>query len=183
VSDEPTPGAAKRPLCGKHGEEWLEWLTAKQPPGAVMLVGQAAADLTARSVADRQARRAEEWRQVCRQQTEMIARFCAEGRNCGPSTPERVLALPMPDSSVGATTVRGYLCQVLATLWHEGESFSYYRPFVGSYDRGSMDQELIDALEDSGQFGLSKDPRNSGSSEDKARGLIAAAIRLLGEGR
>lgn len=180
MSDEPTPEAAKRPLCGKHGEEWLEWLTAKQPPGPVMLVGQAAADLTARSVADRQARRAEEWRGVCRQQTEMIARFCAEGRNCGPSTPERVLALPMPDSSIGATTVRGYLCQVLAALWRQGELFNPSRPFGRDGSYGYMDEELIIALEDSGQFGLSK---HSDSSEDKARKLIAAAIRYLGETR
>lgn len=181
MSDEPTPEATKRPLCGKHGEEWSEWLTAKQPAGPVMLVGQAAADLTARGVMERQARRAEEWRGVCRQQTEMIARFCAEGRNCGPSTPERVLALPMPASSIGATTVRGYLCQVLATLWRQGESFNPGRPFGRDSSYGYMDEELIIALEDSGQFGL---PRHSGyDGEDKARGLIAAAIRHLGEAR
>ncbi len=169
----------KRPLCGKHGEEWSAWLDYRLPPGPVMLVGQAGADLTARGVMERQELRSERWRDTIRSSQLLITEACAAGLSCGPSTPDRVLALQMPDSSIGATTVRAYLARVLGELFRRGESFSPSRPFGGDRSYGFMDEELIIALEDSGQFGLSK--HSDYDKERKARKLIADAIRRLGE--
>lgn len=42
---------------------------------------------------------------------------------------ESVLDLPIEGNDVDATTVRGYLLELLATLWRQGEAFSSKRPF------------------------------------------------------
>jgi hypothetical protein len=42
---------------------------------------------------------------------------------------QTVLDLPIEENDVDATTVRGYLLELLATLWQQGEGFSSKRPF------------------------------------------------------
>lgn len=165
----------KRKLCGKHGEERMEWLTARQPAGPVMLVGQAAADFTARGIQERQRNRAEAWRQTCRDQAELIERICAGERNCGPSTPERVLAVEVSRDGVTAQTVREFLSAVLLKLLHQGDAFS---PYFGPYGE-RWDDLVTEALEVSGQFGLAQ--LNDMERWQKGRRLLDDAIRLLGK--
>ena len=47
-------------------------------------------------------------------------------------TPQQLLDLPLPENDSGASTVRGYLVALLATLWREEEGFSGKRPFGNS---------------------------------------------------
>jgi hypothetical protein len=45
---------------------------------------------------------------------------------------EQVLNAPMPPNDAGASTVRGYLVELLWKLWQEEEGFSAKRPFGNS---------------------------------------------------
>jgi hypothetical protein len=47
-------------------------------------------------------------------------------------TPEQILALELPANDSGATTVRGYLIELLRVLWREEEGFSGKHPFGNS---------------------------------------------------
>lgn len=50
-------------------------------------------------------------------------------------TAEEILNLPLDDraaSASGATTIRGYLVNMLAKLWRQGEDFNGKRPFGNS---------------------------------------------------
>lgn len=47
-------------------------------------------------------------------------------------TGREILDLPMQDNDSGASTIRGYLKELLAELWREQEGFSGKRPFGNS---------------------------------------------------
>jgi hypothetical protein len=56
--------------------------------------------------------------------------------------PKQILDLPMGENDADALTVRGYLKELLRTLWDEGECFSGKRPFGNS----GWEHELHTAL-------------------------------------
>jgi hypothetical protein len=47
-------------------------------------------------------------------------------------TPQQVLDLGLPRNDAGASTVRGYLVELLAELWRKEQMFSGKRPFGNS---------------------------------------------------
>lgn len=96
-----------------------------------------------------------------------------------PPTPTQVLDTPMPDNDAEATTVRGYLVELLATLWHQEEGFSGKRPFGNS----SWTHELYAALGDAGfiRYVRNEDGYCEDVDSDLGRKLIADAIQALGE--
>ena len=97
-------------------------------------------------------------------------------------TPQQVLDLAMPENDSGASTIRGYLVTLLATLWREGEGFSGKRPFGNSSWQCDLYIPMIQAgmiegtVDEDGY--LDDLPL---SSERKADGLILAAINALGD--
>lgn len=98
-------------------------------------------------------------------------------------SPREILALPLrPDNDAGATTVRGYLVELLAVLWDEGEMFSGKRPFGESGWVYELYQALATAglvsvvLDEDGFFDTFPD-----SQRRRADKLIADAIRSLGD--
>lgn len=97
-------------------------------------------------------------------------------------TPQRVLALPMPDDNdAGATTIGEYLIKLLATLWDEKEGFDGKRPFGNSDWDGDLVVALIQAGAIEGE--LDEDGYINSCDDDAAEELIAAAIQALGDPR
>lgn len=97
-------------------------------------------------------------------------------------TPQQILDTPMPeDNDASATTVRGYLVELLGTLWREQSDFSGKRPFGGS----SWTFDLYEALGDARFIRYVRDDEGDCLDCDTATGdkLIAAAIQALGETR
>lgn len=97
-------------------------------------------------------------------------------------TPQQVLDLPLEENDARAATVRGYLIELLATLWREQEGFSGKRPFGNSGWDGELLMPLIRAgfvggtIDEDGYLGdISRE------GEQKAQALILAAIKSLGE--
>lgn len=93
-------------------------------------------------------------------------------------TPERILDLPLDVNESGATTVRGYLAELLLTLWREGEGFSGKRPFSNSGWEDDLIIPLVSAGLVRGELGPFREWVDV--DEDAARGLIEAAIKRLG---
>jgi hypothetical protein len=95
-------------------------------------------------------------------------------------TPAQVLDLPMGANDADATTIRGYLVQLLAVLWHHGEGFSGKRPFGNSSWQWELYKPLVKAgavpgaLDEDGYLDDLPD-----GAEDTADALIAQAIREL----
>lgn len=99
-------------------------------------------------------------------------------------TPQELLGLPLPANDSGATTVRGYLLELLTGVWREEEGFSGKRPFGNSswqYDiyipmiaAGAVDGATLD---EDGIAGPWNEWRDSG--RPKADELILAAIKVL----
>lgn len=59
---------------------------------------------------------------------------------------ESVLDLPIePENDADASTVRGYLLELLATLWQQGEDFSSKRPFGNGAWQYSIYKVLLQA--------------------------------------
>lgn len=94
-------------------------------------------------------------------------------------TPGQVLATPMGPNDAGAQTVRGYLVELLATVWREEEGFSGKRPFGNS----GWQHELCDALAAVGYVGLVEHGHHGYRVEAciRARELIAATIETMKE--
>lgn len=95
-------------------------------------------------------------------------------------SPRDILALPMRENDAGATTVRGYLVELLAALWQEGEGFSGKRPFGNS----SWEYDLYEPLAAAGLIAVTLDEDGyihtfPDSERRKADTLIADAIRSL----
>jgi hypothetical protein len=95
-------------------------------------------------------------------------------------TPQQVLNLPLPpDNPSGATTVRGYLIELLAGLWRREDGFSSKRPFGYSGWQHDLCAPLIRAGLISGAF--DEDGYLADCDDEAAGRLILAAIRSLGE--
>lgn len=92
--------------------------------------------------------------------------------------PQQVLNLEIGDNDSGATTVRGYLIELLATVWDEGEGFSGKRPFGNS----SWEHDLYVPLVKAGYVTGEVDEYGRLPSFDRAAAhqLIASAIEALG---
>lgn len=96
------------------------------------------------------------------------------------TAPQEVLDLPLsPDNDSGETTVRGYLTELLATLWREQEGFSGKRPFGNS----GWEYDLYAPLLKAGFIAGAFDEYGYVEQLDDAAGerLVLAAIRALGE--
>ncbi len=164
---EPTPPTHK--LCGKHAEEWSAWLDYRQPPPPITLVQIGRPDPAAT-----QKRQFEQWRDTIAFQQGLISSMCTEGKGCGPSTTERVLATPVPDTG---KTVREYLGAILLALLHQGDTFSPGYP-LGRHSYERWDVELRYALVAAGTFGMKDD----GKGWDRGSKLIADAVRHMASG-
>lgn len=95
-------------------------------------------------------------------------------------TPREVLDLPIGDTYTGATTVRGYLVALLATLWDAGEGFSGKRPFGDS----SWEYDLYIPLAKAGLIRMELDDDDCPTTftreeKDRANKLIRDAIYCL----
>lgn len=88
-----------------------------------------------------------------------------------------VLDLPLRGNIEGATTIREYLCNLLLTLWDEGEGFSGKRPFGNS----GWDYDLLEPLLKAGLIEGKFDENGYVDEMDEKAGndLIRAAIRRL----
>jgi hypothetical protein len=88
-----------------------------------------------------------------------------------------ILDIKMRENDAGAETVRGYLKELLRTLFEEGESFSGKRPFGNS----SWEYELYYALADAKAITAEFDEEGEfiDFDEDGARKLIFEAIESL----
>lgn len=95
-------------------------------------------------------------------------------------TPQEILDLPMnPNNPSGMDTVRGYLVELIAVLWDEGERFSSEEPF----GEGSWKWELAAALYDAGEVTGRLDALGHIEAVDweAVNKLIAGAIAHLRE--
>ncbi len=90
----------------------------------------------------------------------------------------RLLDLEVPEIAEGATTVRGYLTALLATLWEQEEEFSSKRPFGGSGWR----YDLLIPMARAGMIDGTFDPDGDlvSCDDDAGNVLIAAAIKAMG---
>ena len=87
---------------------------------------------------------------------------------------KRLLALPLPDNDSGASTVGGYLAEVLAWLWTGSGSYNG-RPFANTEWR----RDVRSALSDAGL--LAALPGREGALPDeRADTLILGAIHAMG---
>lgn len=57
-------------------------------------------------------------------------------------THQEILALPIPESDIGETTIGGYLAALLVRVWEDGEGFSGKRPF----GNGGWQEVVYEAL-------------------------------------
>lgn len=92
-----------------------------------------------------------------------------------------MLDLPLRGEIEGATTIREYLCNLLLTLWEEGEGFSGKRPFGNS----GWDYDLLEPLLKAGLIEGSIDEDGYVETMDEKAGnaLIHSAIKRLCQGQ
>lgn len=98
--------------------------------------------------------------------------------------PRQILALPMGDNDAGADTIRGYLIELLAAVWREGEGFSGKRPFGNSSWEWELYRPLVRANVIAGSFCDADECCGYCLEEpdwDAGDKLIAAAIAELGK--
>lgn len=94
-------------------------------------------------------------------------------------TGQEILALPMGENDVKASTIKNYLKALLAVLWKEEQGFSGKRPFGTSgwqWDvyAALVKADLIDGtLDEDGNLGLGSFDRR------EADALIQSAIEAL----
>lgn len=93
-------------------------------------------------------------------------------------TPQQVLDLPMPPNDSDVDTVRGYLIELLRTLWREEEGFSGKRPFGTSGWAYDVYEPLIKAGWVDGT--LDEDGYIERVDSRQAEALMDEAIRALG---
>jgi hypothetical protein len=93
------------------------------------------------------------------------------------TTPEQLLDLPLPENDSGASTVRGYLVALLATLWREDEGFSGKRPFGNSGWQYDLYAPMIEAGIVGGE--IDEDGYVERADVVTADKLILAAIQSL----
>jgi len=61
-------------------------------------------------------------------------------------TPQELLDLPIGENEANASTLRGYLKELIYNVWNEGEEFSGKRAFGNS----SWEWDLIRVLQEAG---------------------------------
>lgn len=92
----------------------------------------------------------------------------------------RLLDLPLPPNESGATTVRGYLTELLIRLWEYENMFSGKRPFGMSGWQYDLYVPMIRAGLVTGEFDA--DDELVRFDDVRADDLVLAAIRELGDG-
>jgi hypothetical protein len=95
------------------------------------------------------------------------------------TTPQQLLDLPLPENDSGASTVRGYLVALLATLWREEQGFSGKRPFGNSGWQYDLYVPMIEAGIVGGQ--IDEDGYVERADVVAADKFILAAIQSLAE--
>lgn len=94
-------------------------------------------------------------------------------------TPAQVLATPMGPNDAGASTMRGYLVELLLMLWRQGGGFSGKRPFGNS----GWEWELYQALAAQGYVATTTDRYGELEPDRQAADeLIVRAIEALAGG-
>jgi hypothetical protein len=88
---------------------------------------------------------------------------------------ESVLDLPIEGNDVDATTVRGYLLELLAALWRQGEEFSSKRPFGSGGWEYPVYEALLRAGLVAGKF--DEDGYVQEVDDETADALICRAVR------
>jgi hypothetical protein len=93
-------------------------------------------------------------------------------------TPEQILNTPMADNDADATTIRGYLVELLKQVWIGQEGFSGKRPFGNS----GWTYDLYAALGRAGHISYTADEDGycEECDDDAGDKLITAAINALG---
>jgi hypothetical protein len=92
----------------------------------------------------------------------------------------RLLALTLPGNDSGASTVGGYLAELLLNVWTDGREFDGRRPF-GSMNPG-WQRELRTMLSDSGALAVPLAAEEGATPDERANALILAAIHAMGRG-
>jgi hypothetical protein len=88
-----------------------------------------------------------------------------------------LLDLPLPANDSGATTVRGYLLELLAEVWRCEEGFSGKRPFGNSSWQHDVYFPMVAAGLIDGEFDANGDREDADT--DTGERLILAAIKAL----
>lgn len=92
---------------------------------------------------------------------------------------DQLLALELPPNDSGATTVRGYLVELLAELWRTEDLFSGKRPFGNSGWQYDLYTPMVKAGLTPGHLDIDGYVEDMDTAEADA--LITAAIYSLGE--
>jgi hypothetical protein len=92
-------------------------------------------------------------------------------------TAQQILALSMGSNDSGADTIRGYLIELLATLWRENEEFSGKRPFGNSGWDWDLYEPLVKAKLINGS--IDEDGFLDDCDDQRGHELIARAIQGL----
>lgn len=92
----------------------------------------------------------------------------------------QILDLPMKDNDAGASTVRGYLCALLAVLWDEQECFGGKRPFGNSGWHHELHEPLVTAGLLAGELETDED-EEPGIDYSEGNRLIRLAIEALAD--
>ncbi len=91
-----------------------------------------------------------------------------------PDAVQRLLALPLPDNDSGASTVGGYLAELLLKVWEKEEDFDGKRPFGNS----GWQRNLTAMLGNAGALAVAED--DGKSVTERADALILGAIHAMG---
>lgn len=94
-------------------------------------------------------------------------------------TPQQILDTPMESNDAEATTIRGYLVELLHSVWTEREGFSGKRPFGNSGWSWDLYAALVAAGHVKGK--TDADGYLEDVDERTADRLVSAAIKALGE--
>ncbi len=92
--------------------------------------------------------------------------------------PKQILDLPLEPNDSGATTVRGYLIELLTELWREESGFSGKRPFGQSGWQSTIELALVKAGVVQGT--LDEDGYLDTLDDAAAQAVMLEAIRELG---
>lgn len=93
-------------------------------------------------------------------------------------TPQQILDCPMGPNDSGADTIRGYLVELLASVWRDGDCFNGKRPFGNSGWQWDLHKPLVQAGFIAGT--IDEDGYLDDCDETAGEALIAAAIQALG---
>lgn len=92
--------------------------------------------------------------------------------------PREMLLIPMGDNDAGATTIGGYLQELLNKIWEEAERFNGKRPFGNSAWEHELYRPLIAAGVTNGTLDEDGGVKDKGDADQVVFEIIAA---LFGE--